>query len=771
MVTSSRLTTRPELPTVRRHGDGGQGGSSKLGLGVVLGAQAVSALATGTADAAPAVSSEAANRAAALEAQKSTLSPSALAEQRRALYRAYVSGADEAPAAEVKAKATTAGSPVYRALEAALEVGKGALSDVEIPAFVYGTERLGLGVRVSEKVLAADDPLITGNTARREHLADAAAHGKPVTYVLAGGGLYPRAGFGGSVPVGGTGYVTAGFAAHGGLHYSVLAPYAGGAETALQLAKNFSTALPLDAAAAHTFAREQPGAEVTLSGRGAIVGYVGAGVGQRLLDLGTVASVHATAGVDVAVSKQAQLKLKIAALDADHVRVTLSEVHGGGTSVAAGASVGLLDGAASGSKALESWVLRDVDHASGGQLRDELELLNAVDFRAAHTSGTRDTEVASYVIDLRVPAARTAFDGFRRLDTQKADQLVARGPGSGVTRATLSESAALDQSSVTLDLGPLELLSSIASSTERHGTVKAGDRTLTYDRADLAASWSSVLTQWATGNESLVRELISVRDSAAPAPESHFHLAYTVSQDGITSADDVRSFVRLGSALGVIPASQREALLHDEGFLGQFEETDRRVDVYIADAGLARMAKASPREIMAAYSAAYEELERPGDISYAIGGNSGVWKRSPWLETSHPSHGHVMSLLESDLANRSTKSNYGAESTYRAITGRDLHRDAAAYRDGRRLTQVLTKLAQAPDAAARAKVFAREARVDLDFGRELVAMARLAGPDAVRVRELSLVDTRADGPKLALGSGAALADPQATVDALLGDQP
>ena len=257
MVTSSRLTTRPEqLPTLRRHGDSNNSGPSKLGMGVMLGAQAASALATGTADAAPAVSSEAARRAAELESQRATLSPSALAEQRRALYRAYVAGADETPAAEPKTKATTAGSPVYRALEAALEVGKGALSDVEIPAFVYGTERLGLGVRVSEKVLAADDPLITGSTARREHLADAAAHGKPVTYVLAGGGLYPRAGFGGSVPVGGTGYVTAGFAAHGGLHYSVLAPYAGGTETALQLAKNFSTALPLDAAAAHTFARE-----------------------------------------------------------------------------------------------------------------------------------------------------------------------------------------------------------------------------------------------------------------------------------------------------------------------------------------------------------------------------------------------------------------------------------------------------------------------------------------------------------------------------------
>lgn len=718
--------------------------SSKHGLSgaALLGLEAVTLVAG--APAAQAATEAKVLKAALKQVETKELSAEDLAAARRTLWKAYVTS------------------------DAALGALKSAASSVDVPLFVAGTDQLGLGLRASVKVLAKDDPLITNDLRRKSLLAAAEKAGDPLSFALIGGGFYPRVGLSASVPIGGAGYVTAGFAANAGLSYSVLAPYHSGPEAALDAIKNLSTDLPLDAGAAKRFAEKLPGGEATFTGLGSVVGYTGAGAGYRLLDLGTVASIHASAGVDLAVTKMTQVSLKVRALDPNHVLVTLSEVGGQQKSLAAGASVGLMDALVNEVPKLGSWVLRDADSISGGELQHELQLLNLVDFRAAHAEGTSDAEIKSFVIDLRVPKAREAFDGFRRLDTKKADQLYAAGPLSGVRRATLTEKAAHTQDSVTLSAGPLELLSSIASRTERHGTLQSGERSIKYDRADLSHSWSSFLTNWALGEEKVVRELVSVTDSAAPAPESYFHLRSTVTGDGITSADDVKSFVRLGRALSLIDDSEAQTKLKDSHFLEKFGETDRTVDVFISDQGLQNLTKAKAADLMAAHAAAYEEVEAPSDINYLFGGNSSVWKTTPWLNTSHPSYGAAMSLIKADLAKSGGKSDYGDESSYRAITGRNLHRDAAAYRDARRFTALVQHLGAASSPAARAKVFAQEASDGLDFSRDLVAMSRLAGPKTVMVHQMSLKDADG-GPSLDFGHAAAKTDPQSTIDEILAN--
>lgn len=713
-----------------------------LSSATLLGLEAVTIVAG--APAAQAATEATVLRAALHQAEAKTQSAEDLAAARRTLWKAYVSS------------------------DAALGALKSAASSVDVPLFVAGTDQLGLGLRATAKVLPKSDPLIANDPRRKALLAAAEEAGDPLNFALVGGGFYPRVGLSASVPIGGAGYVTAGFAANAGLSYSVLAPYHSEPGAALEAIKNLSTDLPLSASAAKRFAEKLPGGEATFTGLGAIVGYTGAGAGYRLLDLGTVASIHASAGVDLAVTKMTQVALKVRALDADHVLVTLSEVGGQQKSVAAGASVGLFDSITNEVPKLGSWVLRDADSISGGELNHELQILNLMDFRASHAEGTADTEIKSFVIDLRLPKAREAFDGFRRLDTKKADQLYAAGPLSGVRRATLTEKAAHSQDSVTLSVGPLDLLSSIASRNERHGTLKSGERTVQYDRADLAHSWSSFLTNWALGEEKVVRELVSVTDSAAPAPESYFHLRSTVTGDGITSANDMKSFLRLGRALSLIDPSEAEAKLKDDAFLKQFGETDRTVDVFISDQGLQNLTKASAKDLMAAHAAAYEEVEAPSDINYLIGGNSAVWKTTPWLNTSHPSYGAVMSLIKADLVKSGGKSDHGDESSYRAITGRNLHKDAAAYRDARRFTELVKHLAAADTPAARAKVFAQEASDGLDFSRDLVALSRLAGPKTVMIHEMSLKEVEGGG-SLRWGQAPAKADPQTTIDEILAN--
>ncbi|MFO0727962.1 MAG: phosphatidylserine/phosphatidylglycerophosphate/cardiolipin synthase family protein [Myxococcota bacterium] len=637
-----------------------------------------------------------------------------------------------------------------------------AAEAIDVRVFTLGgIKDLGIGVRASEKLLKASDPEIQKDPARKAILEKATAAGEPLSFVLLGGGIYPTAGLSASVPLGGPGYATGGFVGNAALTWSVLAPYPASGKAALQAADNLSGDLPIDSTAARRFAQKNPGGEAVFTGMGSLAAFAGVGAGYRLLDLGNVASVRASAGIDVSAGKMEKVSVRVRALDNEKVRVSIAKVGASEHGVAVGASVGLTPTSITDGSDFSRWVYRDAGSIFDDELKNQLDFLRLMDFRADHRDGTTVTGVDSWVLDLKKPEDRTAYDGLIRLDPKAA---------SNLRKASLREAGHHESDGISLDVGPMRLLSSIASRATRHGVVTLDDRKFTYDRADLNDGFSSVFTDWALGKQDITREWIEVSDSQAAAPSRYYHLKYKVEGDGVTSEDDVREFLRLAVALGQLSPAEAAKKEADPAFIDGFGTSDRTVDVYISEAGLNQLAAADQDAILAAHAAAYESLDRPGDISYLIGGNEGVWHTSPWLAKDQPDYKSALSLIVQDASRVGGKSDSGNEGSYRAITGRDLHRDASAYREGRRLLKLLTELSKAEDALGRAETFAAKAEVGLDFGRDLVAMAKLAGPGAVQIAELGIRDTEG-GPKLILGGAAPAADPELTVKSMMDIAP
>jgi hypothetical protein len=622
-------------------------------------------------------------------------------------------------------------------------------------------DAVGVDLRVKAQLIDAKDPLVTEDRHRAATTQRLAAEG-PVTWAIAGGGVYPHASLGGSLPVG-PATTSFGFSSSAALGYSVLAPHRLSGEGAVQAARTQTVDLPFTAKKARAL---EPGTEVTLRGQGQVAANASVGVGYTLAQVGSLLTVGATFGGSAGVSKSLDLSLRVKRLDANRVFVALSRVEADAAQASIGAHVGVDANARAALPDLGGGLFAKAGELAADQVDKQVEKWLALDFRATHTAGRSEKELTSWVVDLSTPAGHAAYEDLMRLDVRRADALVAEGDFS-VRGAKLTERVRTEGDELKATFGPVTLLRAVSSATETHGTFATSEGDISYSRAALTDAYSGILSNLWAGKRSIARELIATQRSGEAQPTYHYHVRHTIESDGNTSKADVRRFVALADMLGAL-SPELAARAADPKFLGSFDDTSRTIDVFVTDAGLQKVVAAGPDALMSAYAAAYERLDRPWDTKY-LWGNDKTWKTTPWLNVGHPKHGEVMSLLQTQpdpFSSGEGQANQD-DQAYRFITGRALASDRAAYQASRALVKLVSEVAGEPDAAARIHALAKkDAELGLDFWNALGALATVAGPGQVLVNELRIADESAKREVVFAREGA-LQDPRAEIDARL----
>lgn len=631
-----------------------------------------------------------------------------------------------------------------------------ASRDLSITDFKLG-DKAGVGVRVQVAPLANDNPLVANDPHRAATTKRMQDAGQKVTWATVGGGLYPHAGFGVSLPAG-PARVNAGFSANASIGYSVLAPYPLEASSLKTLGKNLTVDLPFNAENARAMAE---GTEVRIAGRGTVAANVGVGVGASLADFGGIIQVGASANAGVGVSAEGSLSIAVKKLEGDKVFVSLSQVDTKAASASVGVNVGVTVNLQDQLPDLGGKIFNEGGQLAAKTVEKEIAKMANLDLSAAHSRSKTETVLQNYVIDLSTAEGAKAYDDLLKLDARAADKLGAAGSPS-VAFAKLDEVGRTSNLGVNARLGKLELLKAVSSRTETHGTLDSSQGRIDYDRARLDQSYSGILSNIWAGKRSMSAELVQTTRPGQPT-DSYLHMTQTVAGDKVTTKNDVRKFLALSQMLG----AQGQALTaaqDDKKLLGSFGKTDRTVDVYVTDQGLQALAKASREDVRQAFAKTYETLDRPWDMDYLIGGNKGVWTQTPWLATGHKDHAEIMSCLKGyRLGDENAQQ---LESSYRFMTGRSLNQDAYAFQQSQKFEALVGKLQAAETPAERAHVFA-QADLSLDLEHELGAIALIAGGDAVMVNNLGLKDATGKGRDLTFVSEGALRDPKGEIDRIL----
>ncbi|MFO0722620.1 MAG: hypothetical protein U1E65_02475 [Myxococcota bacterium] len=634
--------------------------------------------------------------------------------------------------------------------------------DVKVTDFSIG-DHFGLDLRVKAQLIDAKDPLVAEDKNRAATTKKHADQGENITWAIAGGGIYPHLGFGGSVPIG-PASTSFGFSASASLGYSVLAPYTHDAKAALELAKNTTLDLPFTAQKAKNL---EEGTEVTLRGTGSIAANASIGVGYELAKVGDLLTVGATFGASTGVSKNLDLSVRLKKLDGNKVYVSINTIDTNAFNVSVGAHAGVDLNLKSVMPNLGGGLFEKAGDLAADQVEKQVEKWINLDFRATHSTSGTEKEVTNYVIDLSTSTGQSAYEDLLKLDFRKVDQLVKDGDLS-VRSAKLSERVRTTGEELKGQFGPITLLRAVSSATEDHGTLTTSKGNIDFDRATLVDSYSGIISNLWEGKRSISRELVATQKTGEAEPTYFYHVRHSIDGDGSTSKDDVRRFLELADMVGAINGDTK-ALASDNKFLKSFDDTDRVIDVYLTDAGLKKVASATPDAIMTAYAQAYERLDRPWETHY-LWGNDKTWKTTPWLNTSSPKYAAVMQLLEAGPSQGNGPQEGSQDpnaDAYRATTGRNLASDAAHYKASKALVKLVQETAQLPNAADRIHHMAeQDKKLGLDFWNALSAMALIAGSSEVMVNELKIVD-KTNKKDLVFASEGAIQDPRTEINARL----
>ena len=635
--------------------------------------------------------------------------------------------------------------------------------DFKLTDFALGS-RAGLELKVKAQLLSPKDPLVAEDKNRQATTQKHAAAGEPVTWAITGGGIYPRIGFGATIPIGAAS-ANIGFNANAALGYSVLAPYAVAPSAALSAAKNLSVDLPFDAARAKAL---EEGTEITLRGSGTVAANASIGLGYTLAQLGDLISVGATFGSSIGASKSLDLALRLKRLDGNKIFVSVNKVDTTAGSISLGAHAGVDLTLAKHLPDLGGGLLEKGGDLAAEQVEKQVEKWAQLDFRATHSTSASESEITNYVIDLTTPAGRAAYDDLIRLDFRKVDKLADEGDLS-VRTAKLSERTRTSGQELNGKFGPITLLRAVSSATETHGVLESSKGDIHFDRVTLTDSYSGIFSNLWEGKRFVERELVATQKDAEVEPTYYYHVRHRIEGDDFTSSRDVRRFMDFADFLGALEPDTR-ALVSSPKLLESFGATDRSIDVYLTHAGLAKVASASPEALMNAYAAAYEKLDRPTE-GFKPFGIDNAWKTTPWLKTSDPAYPAVMQLLEQGPSGGTGGGEGGGttnDSTYWSYTARSLASDSAAYKASLALVKLVQETKGLPGAAERIHHLAeQDKKLGLDFWNALAALSIVAGPAEVMVNELSIKD-KDHGKELVLTREGAIQDPRSEIMARLG---
>jgi hypothetical protein len=623
----------------------------------------------------------------------------------------------------------------------------------------------GLGFNVHLRPIKNDDGLVKGDPNRLRTTERIQKEGKGVTWTELRGAITPWVGVPLWVPAGPVN-VNIGFSASAQLGISILAPIRHNVGEAV---KNVSLKYPFDADTAKALTE---GTELTLRGSGRLAVSAGTRVGDTWVPFRGPWSVGASIGTDSYLSDEHEISVRVKRLDGDKVFVSLAKVDTDGHGHAIGARAGLHTNLSdladeyvpdSGNKLVDKG--KDLAVRS---VRRTIEKWLSAEVRAVYTASESERELKNYVIDLSKPEGKKAYEALMILDTRRADALDKQGPDSGVEAVWLTEDVDATHKEFNARLGRLDLVKSTADAHFAHGRLYTREGVLHYDRTTLDNRYQDIVTRWWKGRRETQRDFVSTRPNNGPH-RLQLRLRNETKVDLSTPTADVRRFVQLASYLGARTPDPSE-LLKDEKFLASFGRSKRIADFALNDAGIKRLLSASDQQLMAAFAAGYEDLDRPWEMTLLFPWEKDfAWRTTPWLHTSHPQYNEVMGLLEAGPERGRERDGQTRDQDYFWITGRSLWQDAAAYEESKRLIGLITKIRNAPTDAARVKILKEESdEVGVDGIREFAMYAKIAGPDGLQIGELTLKD-ESRKKKIQFSTHGPIQDPRQVIDQWLAN--
>ncbi len=621
-------------------------------------------------------------------------------------------------------------------------------------------DHAALGLQIKAQVLADDDPLVKDDRVRSQ--SSGASH----KWVSTGFGAYPSAnlGRGGSI---GPATFSGGFTSNGAVSVTVLRPYdTRSVDSALALARANTTDLPLTAQKARTL---EPGSQIDIRGRGKLGAHARLGVGQSWSP-GEYLDVGFSAGVSTRVSTEKELSVRVKRLEGEKVYVSVSQVDTRQRNVALSATAGIDLHADQLIPNLGGGLIQRASDLAQGKVENAVENWLRADLRASHHRSNKETEMATYEIDLGQSKGRKAYDALMKLDLSVADQEAAEGMGFGPVRtAKFDEQIRSRANALSFSVGPATLLNIASSRTQSQGSLKTAQGEFKFHKTRHDRELNVAILRRFTGVKKVQRELIDVQ-KPGEASKPHYHLRFTAKGDRRTSSSDVLRFLMAAQGIGAL-SKEHEALLQPSAkeFRRSFGTTDRTVDVFFPPEGLQSLAQryqSAPQEvdraIEVAYADAYAAMESPS-TRWARGPFEDV--KAPWL-VSPRRFAQVQTYLAKERPTQRDKDDYAG------ITGRNLWEDGPAYREMSAIKGLVKQLSQASDATGRAEVFMKlVGELDIDPYASLYTVGNLLGPEGVLVNEMSLKNTHDSERQtdLVLAREGAIQDPRVAIQRIISD--
>lgn len=562
---------------------------------------------------------------------------------------------------------------------------------------------------------------------RLDTLLDRAqAPGKPLA-PAASKSVERRTGFSAPIRVG-PGQVNVGYSAEGSLTFSVLAP------AAASTGPRITASQPLTAAVARALV---PGTELRLEGRGQVAFRGDSSPRQQLSVLHDVVKVNASADASAGLSTDSKLSVLVKRLDGDKVLVSLAKTDSGQAAAALDAHLDAKVPVAEVARGKLGPISPEVTERAQ-RLVDGVTGWTQADLagRFERTRGAR--ELKRWVLDLSRPEGAKAFDDLLRLDPRRADALGGEGASSGVGFTRLSQRSSARNLSVKAEVGKqISLLNWARSSSESSLVLRSSEGEIAFHRVRIGESYSDLVSDLFSGKRAQATQLVQMQRAGRPA-EGYLHVTQTVKGDRITTEADLHRFLAFAELIGAgsekTAELRRNAAAYREHFDNNFGRSSRTIDLYVTDAGLAKLAVTSPEKIRSAFGQAYETLDLPTQTNIHFADRDDVWRRTPWLVTEDPSHATLMKLLETPSSSSQWQH---ADTQYRRITGRSLGLDSAAWQKSERIVAFAARLREARTPAERAREFAKLSG-SLDLGKTLATIGMVAGKENLLLNELSL---------------------------------
>jgi hypothetical protein len=484
--------------------------------------------------------------------------------------------------------------------------------------------------------------------------------------------------------------------------------------------------MPFSAAVARSLL---PGSEVRLEGQGQLALQAGGSPRRAQPVLAGVGTASAAGSASGALTRECKVSLVVKRLDGDRVQVALSRTDSGQAAASLSGHADLTLSASALASAKVGPVAPEAV-AKAQELLDGVTRWTQADVAGKLSRARSGLELKSWTLDLSQREGAKAFDELLRLDPRRAER-------AGST-ARLSASNQERSFAVQAELGKqLSLLNWARQRSESNLVLRSSDGDLALSRVSVGETYSDLVSDLFSGRRAQSTQLLLLQRPGKPL-EGFLHVRQTIQGDKLTTEADLHRFLAFAELIGAGSSRTAELRRNATSWRARYDDnfgrSSRTVDLYVTDAGLSKLAQASPERIRAAFAEAYELLDRPTQVDIRLGDLDDVWSRTPWLVREDANHGTILKLLETEKGSAGWSQ---ADRQYRRITGRSLGVDGAAWQKSQQIVAFAGKLRAARSPAERAQEFSKLGG-SLDLGKTLATIGMIAGKENLLLNELAL---------------------------------